>query len=274
MKKLFFMLVLSGSVWLQARSACIIIHGTWAQNESWHTSCGDFFKAVNRSAQEFCIVDEVISFLWSGKLSYACQHEAAQNLYKLIEFYDFVILIGHSHGATVGIIASQLIGQQNSCGVQNYKIKKFYALGLPVDATFQVYPDMSVIEKFYNLFSFGDYLQTVNGAYLRCFASHDRLANISVMIQATHPSHAELRHPIIGKDLLKIDEDFASYGLGNFDNFCWCQPGMIQFFEYEIPLYSVQRDQQMLIELDKKVQWMMTMAFFRNQEYSEKSESK
>jgi hypothetical protein len=245
-----------------ASSACIIIHGTWAQDEIWHTSRGDFFKVIQCCVQEHRVADVVISFAWSGKLSYASQLEAAKNLQHLIDQYDFVILIGHSHGATVGIIASQRLRQQNI--VQTYKIKKFYALGVPVDAKMQIYPDMSVIEKFYNLFSFGDYVQTVNGANLRCFAPHERLANISVMIDEDHPSHGQLHHPIIAKDLLKIEDYFKERALGNFDNFCCHQPGMIQFFEYELSKYFVQNDQKALLELDKKAQWMMTMAFFRS----------
>lgn len=260
MQKILALLILLSNAIIFTKSAAIIIHGTWAQSEVWHTAQGDFFKAVKRSAEETKVVDEIISFSWSGKLSYACQLEAAQKLKTLIESYGFVILIGHSHGATVGIIASQLMNQNKS----NFeKIKKFYALGVPVDSTMKIYPDMNVIKNFYNLFSFGDYVQTVNGAHLRCFAPHERLANISVMIHDNHLAHGQLHHATIGKELLKIEHYFAFYDLGNFNNFDWHQPGMIQFFDYELPKYCVQHDQQRLLDLDQKVQWMMQAALFR-----------
>ena len=85
-----------------------------------------------------------------------------------------------------------------------------------------------------------------------------------MIVKGENRSNGELHHAIIGRDLLKIDDYFASRGLGNFDNFCCNQPGMIQFFAYEVPIYQTQPDQTALLELDKKAQWMMTMAFFRN----------
>jgi hypothetical protein len=157
-----------------------------------------------------------------------------------------------------------LLAKQNLADFKDYKIKKFFALGVPVDCSAQFYPDMKMIEKFYNLFSFGDVVQTVNGAHLRSFAVHERLANISVMVNDGHPSHCELHDEVIGKELLKIEDFFADRNLGNFNNFeLGAQPGKIQFFDQELPLYSVQHEQQSLLELDKKAQWMMNMAFFR-----------
>ena len=262
MKSIYSFIVLLFAQSLFAPTACIIIHGTWAQNESWYQPQGDFFKAVHRCVQETKMVDQVVSFSWSGLLSYHFQFEAAQRLQKIIETYDWVILIGHSHGATVGIIASQLLVQkQTSFG----KIKKFYALGVPVDSSQKIYPDMQVIEKFYNLFSFGDFIQPVHGVHERVFVEHERLVNISVMLHDEHPSHGQLHHPMIGKEILKIDDFFASKLLGNFENFVFKKSGQIKFFEYAVPQYFVQEDQQSLLDLDKQTQWMITMAFFRNQ---------
>ena len=263
---LFFAIILYAQATMYTKSACVIIHGTWASNESWYMPRGDFFKSVARCAQELKIVDEVIPFSWSGKLGYVSQLEAAQDLAKIVDGYDWVILIGHSHGVTVGILCSMIIGQKNSGVVNSYKIAKFYALGVPVDLTGQIYPDMSVVGKFYNLFSFGDYVQTVNGAHERCFYVHERLVNIAVKIQDDHPSHSQLHHSIIGKDILKIEEYFAHRYLGNFENFCCNFPGEIIFFKHDLPKYNAQHDQQSLLELDKKALWLITMAFFRSKD--------
>ncbi len=259
----YFWFILLFAQSLFATSACIIIHGTWAHDESWYQPQGDFFKAVYRCAQETKMVDQIVSFSWSGKLSYFFQMEAAKNLVALIEKYDWVILIAHSHGATVAILASQFMREKES---NLFKIKKLYALGAPVDSSMKIYPDMDVIEKFYNLFSFGDFVQPVHGVHDRVFASHERLANISVMLDDFHPSHTQLHHATIGKELLKIENFFAQKKLGNFEHFALNQPALIKFFEYCVPQYFAQHNQQSLLELDKQTQWMMTMAFFRNQQ--------
>ena len=108
--------VLMSQSTVYTKSACIIIHGTWAQNETWYRPSGNFFEAVKSCNQELCFVDEIVSFSWSGKLGYLAQLQAAQNLAELIDLYDFVILIGHSQGVTVGIIASQIIFLSTSNG--------------------------------------------------------------------------------------------------------------------------------------------------------------
>ena len=69
---------------MYAKSACIIIHGTWAQDETWYRPGGDFFESVKSCNNEIKIVDEVISFSWSGKLGHPAQVHAAKNLANLI----------------------------------------------------------------------------------------------------------------------------------------------------------------------------------------------
>lgn len=248
---------------IHARSACIIIHGTWAQGESWYQRDGAFFKSVQRTNQELGLVDEVISFAWSGKLSYQCQRQAAESLVGLMQSYHEIILIGHSHGASVAMIASQMLGQAKQVGCVVPIIKKLYALGVPVELDVSIAPDMQVVECCINLFSFGDYIQTVNGAYQRTFERGQKVVNISVTVNGLHPSHGALHDAVVGKDLLKIPEFFGYCDLGNFEHFDYSQPGHINFFDYDLPEYFIESDQKALIELDKKVQWMVTMAFFR-----------
>jgi len=261
---LFFALTCYLQSTMYTKSACIIIHGTWAKDESWYKPEGDFFKALQSSALELKIVDEIISFQWSGKLGHSSQLSAAQNLEKIISMYDWVILVGHSHGVTVGILASTILAKNISNGRDRFKIKKFYALGVPVDTTGAIFPDMSVIGTFYNLFSFGDYVQTVNLVHDRCFVCCERMVNISVLLQSQHPTHSDLHHPCIAQHLLKIEHYFSEKKLGNFENFSLKLPGIIYFYEYELPRYEIDHDQKRLLELDKKVHWLVTMAFFKN----------
>jgi hypothetical protein len=249
---------------MYTKSACIIIHGTWAKDESWYQPEGDFFKALQSSALELKIVDEIVPFQWSGKLGYQSQLRAAQNLEKIISMYDEVILVGHSHGVTVGILASMILSKNVSHKNNCFKINKFYALGVPVDSTGTIFPDMSVIGTFYNLFSFGDYVQPVNLAFQRCFNCSERMVNISVLLRNEYPTHGDLHHPCIAQHLLKIEDYFSEKKLGNFENFSCKLPGIVYFYEYELPRYEIDHDQKRLIELDKKVHWLVTMAFFKN----------
>ena len=249
---------------LYTKSACILIHGTWAQNELWYQSSGDFFHEIEISNQYLNLVDEVVSFSWSGKLGYPEQFEAAKKLVQKIFAYDFVILIGHSYGVTVGILASMFIGKFNSDGKFFKKIKKFYALGVPVDPGCEIYPDMSVIGAFYNLFSFGDIIQPVHGLHERCFNEHKKITNIAVQLDDLHPGHSELHHPAIGKHLLAIPEFYGVKKIGNFENFEDNHPAEIFFFSKKNPRYAFQNDQKKRLETDKIAFELLQYAFFRS----------
>lgn len=260
----FVFLSFQGSLYTntQLHSACIIVHGTWAKDEKWYRPGGDFFEAIKASNDELGLVGEVISFSWSGKLGYPAQVEAAQNLADLIDRYNFVFVVAHSHGATVGMIAAEIIGKKNSDGNKNGKISKFYALGVPVSERV-IIPSPFIIKKFYNLFSFGDFVQVVNGFCNRTFSEQQNIVNISVEYEAQHPTHAELHRPVIGMHLLKIDEFFSQRSIGNFQNFSFFVPGMISFKDYHHPVYTTQENQSDLLDLDKKLYEWATIAFFR-----------
>lgn len=251
---------------MYTKSACIIVHGTWAKDTSWYRPSGDFFEAVTLCNNKNKFTDEVISFRWSGKLGYPAQLQAAQELVEVINQYDSVILIAHSHGSTVGMIASNALSENVSNGVSFSKITKFYSLGVPVQSS-ALQPNMDVIYKFYNIFSFGDLVQTVNGVYDRVFDQQERVFNLSVEICSHHPSHSDLHDPIIGQHLLCIDEYYAQHCIGNFNQFA-CVPGNISFMQDVGPAYRFQEDQKQLLELDKKAHALSVLAFFRSNELS------
>ena len=208
---ILYVLLLLTSPFLYGKSACIIIHGTWAAKENWHKPGGSFFEEVLASSKKHD-VDEVVSFTWSGKNNDRERRKAAMNLSGLIQEYDDVVIIAHSHGANVGIIASQLLDNDSSWnyfGPERYKIRKFYALGVPV-AAYECFPNMNVIKYFYNLFSFEDFVQPVFGIFGRTFFVHDRVANISVSINQKEPDHSGLHEPIIGTFILDIHEQMRT----------------------------------------------------------------
>lgn len=253
---------------LYTKSAGIIIHGTWAKNESWYQAGGDFFHEIEIANNYLKLVDEIASFSWSGKLGYPEQLIAARNLTKKILEYDFVILIGHSHGVTVGILSSMILGKNNSHGNNKSKIKKFYALGVPVDPDSQMYPDMSVIDSFYNLFSFGDIIQRVHGLHERVFVSHERVTNIAIQIDGLHPDHMKLHHPAIGKHLLAIPDLYQAQKIGNWQNFLHNHPAEILFYSYKFPEYRLYHDQAKTLQTDKVSFELLQYAFFRSKKYN------
>ena len=218
------------SPFLFAQNVCIIVHGTWASKESWHQPGGDFFEAVklSQSARKY---DQVISFVWSGKNNDYERFQAGLQLAEMIDGFDSVTLIAHSHGATVGIIASQLLYEQYQFygAPADYQIKRFYALGVPVNK-YDVLPNMNVIEHFYNLFSFEDLIQPVFGVFGRTFAVHDRIANLSVTINGRAPSHSEIHDPLIGKYVLSIHEEVSIIRCPK-GTFSFVHPGKVAFHQ-------------------------------------------
>ncbi len=264
MRWYFFKCLLFFSISIHTQSAVIIVHGTWASDESWYQSCGDFFKSIQRVCIDQQIADYVIPFRWSGGLNFNSHRDAADQLVTIIDNYDFVILISHSHGGTVAVLASQILAKKT----QNFgKIKKLYILGMPVPYDISIYPDMRVIQYCYNLFSFGDYVQRIGGMYTRAFIPHERLANLAVRIHDWYPTHSGMHSPIIAKELLKIHDFFINHS-NNFENFNFLQPAQITFFESDMPIYQAQLNQRELLDIDLKVQWMHQDAYRKKLRYA------
>ena len=249
MKKLLLSLLLITTT-IQAHTVYIIIHGTWAAANDWCMPGGDFYDAVTESAQQR---DASVCFLiWSGDNSHTARRKAAQQLVNMIQLHPpgtSINIIAHSHGANVGIIASQLLGQEKN---NKHTICSFYALGVPIN-TEQYLPDMNMIQNFYNLFSFSDFIQPILGVCDRQFPPHERIANIRITIDSKEPNHSELHAPAVGTWLPFIHEQLAENKIGNFASFDFEQPGIIHFFGDRNPAYSIDLERDTLIEEDRQL---------------------
>jgi len=231
-------------------SIYIIIHGTWGLETSWYAPDGDFFDALECTAQKdgSCVVP----FCWSGNNSIEARQKAANNLVKLIDSYPpntTLIIIAHSHGGTVALLAAQYLKKN--------KIFCLYTLGTPINKA--LYPNMDTIHYCYNLFSFEDVVQTVLGMFDREYAAHERIANIRVIINDKEPDHTELHHPIIGAWIPELHNIIKNFGIKN-------EPGIIHVNDTEAPYYSIDTERQRLLERDRQISLLMLHSL-RNQNY-------
>ena len=261
-KKTLFFLIFISTLYtvVQCNTVFIIIPGTWAYQGTWYKPGGNFFEALSHSAQTLDM--EVVTYYWSFKNSYADRLEAATNLVLFLQRYSKetnIILVSHSHGSNVAIIASKLLGNYvqkkhiygsmpHGCCV----IKAIYALGTPVDPDAYM-PDMYVVKSFYHFFSFSDFIQPVFGMFERIFPEHPRIANIAITIDNREPNHTELHAPCIGTWLPYIHKKLAKQGIGNFESFAFPVPAYIHFYTDKHPEYCIDHLRSALLVTDQKL---------------------
>ena len=246
---IFFFFILYVHSYVTPQRIYILIHGTWAQRSSWHMPGGEFFDILEQHINKKN--DKIISFLWSGKLGHKARLHGAEALVLLMKSYPTdteFILIGHSHGANVGFIVSQLLGKDS---YNNHKIKHFVALGVPVDQN-RYNPDMNVISYLYNLFSFNDLIQTIFGMAKREFLRHERIANLSITIEGNFPGHRYL-----------IDKHIASW-IPSLDQYInqdiFDLPATIYFMGNSKPFYVRDTKRNIMLEEDERINQMLLAA--------------
>jgi hypothetical protein len=230
----------------------IIVPGTWSAQSTWHLPGGTFFESLKESAAK--IGAEVVTFPWSGENSHNARIKAAKKLAHVIEQYDRVHLVTHSHGSNVGILASQLLAQCNT----GKKITFFYALATPVLQDEYV-PQMDVINYFFNFFSLADKVQTAFGVFQRTFQPHDRIINLRVTIDGHAPTHSSIHDPLIAHHLpffLSTVAEQADF-LKN--------PGIVHFVKEAEPLCATDQDQETLVALERDL-FTLDMGFRKEKE--------
>ena len=108
--KVFFIFCFIYNGLSKADQVCILVHGTWGSASEWHQPSGNFYKTLENSFNK--LNTKLVDFSWCGSLSYEKREIAAARLVNLINSYSNttkIILVAHSHGSNVGIIASQTI---------------------------------------------------------------------------------------------------------------------------------------------------------------------
>lgn len=252
MKKLLLISLFLLSMNLSAhpiKRIIILIHGTWALKESWHMPDGDFFEALTQNESSDTAI---ITFLWSGGLGHQNRLHGAKALRLLIQSYPpeiECIIVGHSHGVNVAIIASQLLANDPK---NIHSIDMLYALGVPISPN-EYAPNMNIIKRLYNLFSFDDMIQPLFGIALREFQPHERITNLCVTIDGRLPNHSMLHNPVIATGLLKLPELIPQE--------LFSLPGLVHFSKNIHPVYELDTKREILLEHDKEVTRHLAAAF-------------
>ena len=250
---------------LCAQHTVIIVPGTWAAKERWHTPQGDFFKEVQRAAQDLDM--QVLTYNWSGALCYDARVCAAQGLVNLIRSYPhetIFTIIAHSHGGNVVFEASQ---QLYACGYRSC-IRALYTLATPC-SELEVLPNMDVIEYVYHFFSFADLVQTVQGMYDRVLPAHPRCCNLRILMNNREPDHGSMHHAMIGNWILYFHEYYIKNKVGSFANFTYENPGIILLFPFLEPRYQIDEERENDLRRDRMLQYNLTVtAFDRTSHFS------
>jgi hypothetical protein len=238
----------------------IIVHGTWGIDSPWCKPGGDFFDALEKSAKHFN--KKVISYMWPGYLIHESRKLAAQGLVKVIKSYpeDMIItLVAHSHGGNVSILASQILATDPH---NKHTIDSLYAIATPVNVAFYK-PNMNIIKKLYNLFSFADRVQPVLGIFGRTFPDHPRIANMRLVLDGKEPGHIEFCTELMAQWLPYIHEKLDQENIGKFQYFNFKLPGIIYLNSNANPLYSVDVQRQALLEKDRIIMEEISNAMAR-----------
>ena len=260
-------LLLSVSVFLQAQSVFIIIHGTWGADAAWYVPKGDFFDALE---QTVCKKNSsVYSFRWSGGAGHEARVTAAHSLVKLIRTYHpsvAIYIIAHSHGGNVAALASHMLEEEGN----KHRIRALFTLGTPIMNNYL--PNMNIIYYVYNLFSFEDLIQTVLGISGREYPQHKRIANLRVFINGKEPNHSGLHHALVGKWLPYLHQHFkkhlADHGIIGYIS----EPSIVYFAQDKAPEYVFDVHRTDLLEKDRQLS-ILILDSLRNSLDSESTQS-
>jgi len=214
---------------------------------------GNFFNMLEKTVQKHNA--HVTSFRWSGKNTHEARQQAAQSLVKLIQTYDLstdICLIGHSHGGNVCTLATQLLGQDIT---NKHRINTIFALGTPTHK--KLYPDMNVVNYFYNLFSFEDLIQPVCALFEREYQKHERIANIRVFLNDKEPDHALLHHPLVAQWIPCIHQQFTEFIQSHNTTHDISHAGIIYLYNNKHPIYKIDDKRKELLERDLRLSFML-----------------
>jgi hypothetical protein len=254
-KSTFIILFLQTAACSFSTDVYVIIHGTWATGSDWYKPGGDFFTALSAAtAHEHA---EIVCFLWSGNADFKSREIAGHELAVFLQRQPptkKLYLIGHSHGANVGILACKELARNKN---NQHRIEAFFALAAPVNIN-QYMPPMNIIGSFYNFFSCNDFVQPVFGIFGRVYPDHERIANLRLQLHEHEPNHAQLHDPLVATYLCWLHH--VAHQSAFFD---WKKQYLLHVSAAEAPKLIVDHHRQQLLEDDRKLVQHLMMTLTR-----------
>ncbi|MEE8599955.1 hypothetical protein [Euzebya tangerina] len=116
-------------------NTAVLSHGTWAARSRWWRPGGDFYTYLDGLTPPLHVHDE--SYMWSGAYSAAARDLAADDLVDWVaaQGLDRPDFFAHSHGATVGNLATQ----------RGLRLGRLVVMGLPVHSAWL--PDLAQVDQ-------------------------------------------------------------------------------------------------------------------------------
>ncbi|MDR3550658.1 MAG: hypothetical protein P4L31_04550 [Candidatus Babeliales bacterium] len=241
----------------------IIVHGTWGIDSLWCKPGGEFFDELERTAHK--MNKRVVSYMWPGYLNHDSRQLAAHGLAKLIKSYPAhmdITIFAHSHGGNVSIVASQILASDKT---NKHTIEALYTLGTPINHTYYA-PDMNVVRRVYNFFSFADRVQPVLGVFGRMFPDHPRIANIRLMVNGKEPGHLEFCTALAARWLPRLNQ-LVKESIGGFEKFTCSNPGIIHLTITGSPIYILDTQRNALIDRDEFIMQKVMSNLLRGKSY-------
>ncbi len=132
-------------------SLTTIIHGTWAEQETWWRWPSDLPQYIESLSHDFYKGDD--AFKWSGDNTMEARESGARQLIAWLRTHPAkrVTLIAHSHGGNVVFKASQLDE------AANIRIDHLMLLGTPIRNDYE--PNLRCIDQITNVYSESDPVQ-------------------------------------------------------------------------------------------------------------------
>lgn len=162
----------------------VIVHGTWANNDTWWRWPAEFPQYINQHTGD--VYDGQRPFTWSGDNTDEARREGGRTLLRWAQENPAqnLTIIAHSHGGNVVFLASQI----------GLKIQKLILMGTPIRTDYL--PNMEEIKTIFNIYSTRDFVQILgaipaerdNGRILP-----EATENIHVETNSVFDPHSELR---------------------------------------------------------------------------------
>lgn len=175
----------------RAPSLTAIIHGTWAEDETWWRWPAEFPQHLDGLTEDVYRGED--AFQWSGDNTHDAREKAARDLIRWLKEHpaDRTVLVAHSHGGNVVFKATQL------AEAGEIQIRLLVLLGTPIRDDYA--PDLEKIGHVLNVYDEDDVVQWF-GAFGhwrdggRRLPEGGQVRNLQVHAQGDSP-HSELHTP-------------------------------------------------------------------------------